>query len=99
MGSKHGELLSPTSAGESILTKCFSERKWKMKLKEWNFEKYVPANEMNFVVAKLLKRQADEGRDTVFFRGETQITTDRIENFKKRKTVKDSDALIADAGM
>jgi hypothetical protein len=53
---------------------------------------------MEFVIAKLQKRKTDEGKDTTFFRGETQITTDRIEHFKKRKVLKDSDALMADAG-
>jgi hypothetical protein len=76
-----------------------SERKWKAKLKEWNFEKYVPADEMSFIVAKLGKRKTDEGKDTLFFRGETRITPDRIENFKKRKIVKDVVLLVADAGI
>jgi hypothetical protein len=62
-----------------------------MTLKDWNFEKNVPANEMGFVVSKAEKRKLVEGKDTVFFRGDTQISSDRIEHFKKRKVMKDSE--------
>jgi hypothetical protein len=40
---------------------------------------------MNFIVAKAETRKAAEGKDTIFSRGDTQITSERIENFKKRK--------------
>ncbi len=41
---------------------------------------------MSFIIAKAEKRKMTEGKDTVFFRGETQITYYRMEHFKKRKT-------------
>ncbi|KAH7379808.1 hypothetical protein BKA64DRAFT_236943 [Cadophora sp. MPI-SDFR-AT-0126] len=63
----------------------FSLRSWKAKMKEWNFEKNLPANEMAFIAAKADKRKADEGKDTVFFRGDIKIESERIDNFKKRK--------------
>ncbi len=40
---------------------------------------------MQCIVAKGTKR-AREGKDTTFFYGDTQITTKRIENFKRRNT-------------
>ncbi|CZS97693.1 uncharacterized protein RAG0_06645 [Rhynchosporium agropyri] len=62
-----------------------SPRKWKMKLKEWNFEKYFPATIMSFAVAKTEKRKVDEGKDTVFFHGDSLIPSEKIEHFKRRK--------------
>lgn len=41
---------------------------------------------MQWIVAKGTKR-GGEGKDTTFFHGDTQITTKRIENFKRRKTI------------
>lgn len=70
-----------------------SIRNWKNKLKEWKFDKNVPADEMSFTVAKTEKRKTIEGKDTVFFRGETQITSDRIEHFKKRKLGKNANPM------
>ncbi|KAK0113497.1 hypothetical protein ONS95_013753 [Cadophora gregata] len=63
----------------------FSLRSWKAKMKKWNFEKNLPANEMAFIAAKADKRKADECKDTVFFRGGIKIESERIDNFKKRK--------------
>lgn len=34
-----------------------SIRKWKMKLKDWGFEKNIPAREMGFMVEKVEKRR------------------------------------------
>ncbi|KAG4440767.1 hypothetical protein IFR05_003754 [Cadophora sp. M221] len=62
-----------------------SLRKWKMKIKEWNFEKNLPANEMAFIAAKAEKRKAEDGKETVFYRGDVWIGPERIENFKKRR--------------
>ncbi|KAG4440765.1 hypothetical protein IFR05_003752 [Cadophora sp. M221] len=62
-----------------------SPRKWKMKLKEWNFEKYFPSAIMSFAVAKTEKRKNDEGKDTIFYHGESLIPSEKIEHFKRRK--------------
>ncbi|KAL2070466.1 hypothetical protein VTL71DRAFT_13492 [Oculimacula yallundae] len=63
-----------------------SPRKWKMKLKEWRFEKNLSKNDMEIIVGIARKRSRDESKNTVFFYGATQIRPERIENFKKRKT-------------
>ncbi|CAL3971432.1 unnamed protein product [Diplocarpon coronariae] len=65
-----------------------SPRKWKMKLKEWRFEKNLSKRDMEVIVAKARKRAWDESKETVFFYGSTPIRPERIENFKKRKTGK-----------
>lgn len=75
-----------------------SERNWKTKLKQWKFEKNVPANEMTFMVAKAGKWKMTEGKDTVFFRAGARITSDRMEHFKKRKTIGDAVAPSPIAG-
>ena len=98
MGSKHGELLSPTSAGESILTKCFSERKWKMQLKDWGFEKYVPASDMRILIAKAEKRSIEDNKETIFFKGECQIPQEKIDLFKRRKVTKQTAPASPSAG-
>ncbi|KAH6720672.1 hypothetical protein BKA61DRAFT_238295 [Leptodontidium sp. MPI-SDFR-AT-0119] len=64
-----------------------SPRKWKMKMKEWKFEKHIPANEMIFMATKSDERKADASnpKDTIFVRGDITIMQDRIANFKKLK--------------
>lgn len=58
-----------------------------MKLKEWKFNKHIPPEEMQFMATKLDKRKSDAmgSKDTVFVRGDIQITQDRFANFKKLK--------------
>jgi tetratricopeptide (TPR) repeat protein len=53
---------------------------------------------MSIVVAKSDKRARDEGKETVFFHGETQITRQRIEQFKRRKTWKAVEPVSPGAG-
>jgi len=43
---------------------------------------------MNIILAKTEKRTREEGKDTVFFHGKAQISLERIEQFKRRKTTK-----------
>ncbi|PBP22199.1 hypothetical protein BUE80_DR006984 [Diplocarpon rosae] len=62
-----------------------SPRKWKMKLKEWNFEKYFPSAIMSFAVAKREKRKNDEGKETIFYHGDSLIPPEKIDHFKRRK--------------
>jgi hypothetical protein len=59
-------------------------RKYKMKIKEWKFDKYLRANDMKFIVAKATKRAREDGNETTFCYGGQQISSERIENFKKR---------------
>jgi hypothetical protein len=75
-----------------------SERKWKAKLKEWNFDKNISAPDMNVLVAKAEKRLHEEGKETVFFMGKSQITRERIEQFKRRKITKEKEAAAVGAG-
>ena len=75
-----------------------SERKWKEKLKEWSFEKYLPADSMKVIVAKANKRKLDEGKETVFFHHGVKVASTRIETFKKRKVTKDVDVDSPNAG-
>lgn len=58
-------------------------------MKEWGYDKNLSAPEMQILVAKAEKRAREEDKDTVFFLGEQRISVERIENFKKRKVVKD----------
>jgi hypothetical protein len=52
---------------------------------------------MNIVVAKQQKR-AREGKDTVFMHGSIEMTSERIETFKRRKITKVTDAVSPSAG-
>ena len=76
----------------------YSERKWKGKLKEWRFEKNLSASDMSIIVAKSEKRVREEGKDTVFFHGQSEITQERIEQFKRRKTTKAVGEVFSRAG-
>ena len=80
------------------LTYGYSERKWKEKLKEWNFDKNISAPDMSVLVAKAAKRLTEEGKETVFFMGKSQITRERIEQFKRRKITKEIEAIPVGAG-
>jgi tetratricopeptide (TPR) repeat protein len=69
-----------------------------MQLKTWNFDKNVSATDMGIVAAKAEKRAREEGKETIFFYGESQILPERIEYFKRRKTTKLADAASPSAG-
>ena len=81
-----------------LLTFEYSERKWKEKLKEWGFEKHISATDMSIIVAKAEKRVREEGKETVFFHGQSEITPQRIERFKRRKTTKAVEDMLPSAG-
>ncbi|KAF8847978.1 hypothetical protein BDZ45DRAFT_778014 [Acephala macrosclerotiorum] len=70
---------------ESVHHFTASERKWKMKLKEWNFEKNIPAKELGIMVEIAEKRKREEGKETVFLRGGLVVPCEKFESFKKRK--------------
>ena len=69
-----------------------------MKLKEWRFDKYLSTKDMNIIIAKGEKRSRDGGKDTIFFHGGSRITSERIHNFKKRKTMIDVDMTYSSPG-
>ncbi len=99
MGSEHGEQSPATSEGGVTLTKCCSERKWKMQLKDWGFEKYVSATEMRMLIAKAEKRLIEDNKETIFFKGECQIPQEKIDIFKRRKVTKQTAPVSPSAGM
>jgi tetratricopeptide (TPR) repeat protein len=66
-------------------------------LKEWNYLKKLSEDDMKIVVAKVDKRSR-EGKKTVVNHAGSMITEERIRNFKRRKTVKNSEAMSPSAG-
>ncbi|CZR68063.1 uncharacterized protein PAC_17962 [Phialocephala subalpina] len=75
-----------------------SVRKWKMTLKEWNFEKNIPSKEMSFMVEKADKRKREEGKETEFMRSGFRVPLQRLDYFKKRRTNDPMDSGIHEAG-
>ena len=71
------------------LIRLLSPRKWKAKLKEWSFEKHLSENEMKIVVAKVDNRKR-AGKDTAVFHNGLQMPAEKIDNFKRRKIIKES---------
>lgn len=61
-----------------------------MKLKEWGYEKHLTETEMKIVVAKAEKRLSEEGKDTIFLHNGVHIPATKLENFKRRKTIRES---------
>jgi hypothetical protein len=76
-----------------------SPRKWKTKLKEWGYEKHLSKSQMKSIVAKVEKRLRDEGKDTVIFHNGVKMPVEKLENFKRRKTVRQSEPVSLVAGM
>jgi hypothetical protein len=66
-----------------------SKRYWKIKLKEWRFEKNVPAKEMSFMAAKARKRELEDGKETVFYRNGVLVDASKVENKKQKLNVDD----------
>jgi hypothetical protein len=60
---------------------------------KWGFKKNITTQDMQFIVAKDMKRR-QQGKDTKFLYREVDVSTERIDNFKRRKTGK----LLANAG-
>jgi hypothetical protein len=54
-------------------------------MKEWEFDKNIPAKEMRFMAAKARKREIEEGKLTAFYRHGTLVDHDKVESFKKQK--------------
>jgi hypothetical protein len=70
-----------------------------MKLKEWRFDKNIPAEDMQILVAKAEKRSRDEGKETLFLHGGVPVTSQRFEHFKRRKSTQAMEAASPTAGM
>jgi hypothetical protein len=69
-----------------------------MKVDEWNLKKNIPAKDMGILVAKAKKRERDQGKETVFFHGDSQVAPDRFQHFKRRKTTVMIDTASPTAG-
>jgi hypothetical protein len=91
MASRHRKsyLMVSSSLNTSSLQRQFRPRKWKDKLKEWGFEKHLAVPEMKVIIAKAEKR-ARAGKDTVFIHNGIVMPTEKIENFKRRKVVRET---------
>jgi hypothetical protein len=74
-----------------------SERKWKTKLKEWKFDKYLSDADKKIIITKMEKR-ALEGKETIFYHGNSKITRERIVNFKRRKVAVEREPISPSAG-
>ena len=61
-----------------------SERKFKEKIKQWNFEKYLSTEETKFMVRKAKLRE-ENGKGTTFYKNSGKIDPKRIEKSAKRK--------------
>ncbi|KUJ12354.1 uncharacterized protein LY89DRAFT_738142 [Mollisia scopiformis] len=70
---------------ESVHGFFASARKWKMKLKEWGFEKNIPAKEIGIMAKIAEKRKREEGKETSFERGGLLVPQNKLDAFKKRK--------------
>jgi hypothetical protein len=66
-----------------------SKRYWKIKLKEWKFEKNVPSKEMSFMAAKARKRELEDGKETMFYRNGVLVDASKVENKKQKLNVDD----------
>ncbi|KAF8863776.1 hypothetical protein BDZ45DRAFT_88170 [Acephala macrosclerotiorum] len=61
-----------------------SPRKWKEKLREWNFDKNLTKNEMKVVIAKAEKRATEEGKETIFFHRGNMVPPAKFSAWQKR---------------
>jgi len=91
-------LLHITIKSLRVVIVAYSERKWKTKLKEWNFEKHLTSTDLKILVAKNLKRSRDEKKETGFFHNGREIRPEKFKNFKKRKISKLIDSPSPSAG-
>jgi hypothetical protein len=65
------------------------ERKFKMQLKEWGFDKNIKSSVMQVMLAKATKRKFEEDKDTRFRYKGRDILPDRLDHYAKRNHVKD----------
>ncbi|CZR60770.1 uncharacterized protein PAC_10666 [Phialocephala subalpina] len=61
-----------------------SPRKWKEKLKEWNFEKNLSQDEMKILVAKAERRSKEANKETIFFHNGNMIPPTKVTNWQRR---------------
>jgi hypothetical protein len=64
------------------------ERKFKMQLKQWGFDKNIRSSVMQLMLAKATKRKFDEDKDTKFTYKGRDILPERLSHYAKRSHVK-----------
>lgn len=64
------------------------ERKFKMQLKEWDFEKNINSSVMQLMLAKATKRKFEDDKSTRFRYKGRDILPERFSHFAKRSHVK-----------
>ena len=64
------------------------ERKFKMQLKEWGFDKNIKSSIMQLMLAKATKRKFEEDKDTKFRYKGRDILPGRFSQYAKRSQVK-----------
>jgi hypothetical protein len=64
------------------------ERKFKMQLKEWGFDKNIRSSVMQLMLAKVTKRKFEEDKDTKFRYKGRDILPERFSHYAKRSHVK-----------
>ncbi|CZR60771.1 uncharacterized protein PAC_10667 [Phialocephala subalpina] len=74
-----------------------SPRKWKDKLKQWNFDKNLSEKDAKILVAKAEKRAREEGKETEFLHYGLVMSTAKINNAKRRRTMDESVAMSPSA--
>lgn len=72
-------------------------RKFKMKLKEWGYEKYLTKLDKKNMIAKAEQRST-EGKATVFYHNGVRVTNERVDNFKRRRVANEEPIPASTAG-
>jgi hypothetical protein len=66
-------------------------------LKQWGYEKNLPAKDMEALVL-ISRKRAAQGKETVFYHGGSEVKKQRLNNFKRRQGSKDTECTILDVG-
>lgn len=82
---RNGWCLFSNKNYTEVVLMCYSERKWKEKIKEWKLTKKVPTKDMSIMVAKAEKRKIDQGKDTLFHHNGIKVAHHKIEKIKKER--------------
>jgi hypothetical protein len=62
---------------------------WRDKFAEWGQHKNIPARKIGYMVGMREKRARDEGKDTIFIYGETHVSNEKLNSYKKRKVTEE----------
>jgi hypothetical protein len=80
-----------------------SEKLYKAKFKEWNWQKNLPVDTALFMKEKAKRRKREEGKETVFSFGGKVWDNNRIESTatraKKSKTSEDTESKSHNSGL